>query len=60
VHFLQVLKGKEGLLLEDNSNEFRILLSDVLTHGADLKVLSMTGQKIMKLLKVSSFCPIMK
>jgi len=55
---LKVLEDKERQLanlnkLEGNSGGIKEFVSDVMTHGADLKFLTISGQKFVDLSKVS-------
>ncbi len=54
----KVLEDKERQLanlnkLQGNSDDIKNFVSDVMTHGADLKFLTMSGQKFVDLSKVS-------
>ena len=54
----KVLEDKERQLanlnkLQGNTDDIKSFVSDVMTHGADLKFLTMSGQKFVDLSKVS-------
>jgi dystonin len=56
----KVLEDKERQLanlnkLQGNTDDIKGFVSDVMTHGADLKFLTMSGQKFVDLCKVSQF-----
>ena len=53
----KVLEDKERQLanlnkLQGNTDDIKSFVSDVMTHGADLKFLTMSGQKFVDLSKV--------
>ena len=54
----KVMEDKERQLanlnkLQGNTDDIKSFVSDVMTHGADLKFLTMSGQKFVDLSKVS-------
>jgi hypothetical protein len=56
----KVLEDKERQLanlnkLQGNADEIKAFVSDVMTHGADLKFLTISGQKFIDLSKVSLY-----
>ena len=57
----KVLEDKERQLanlnkLQGNADGIKEFVSDVMTHGADLKFLTISGQKFIDLSKVSAHC----
>ena len=57
----KTLEDKERQLanlnkLQGNGDDLKTFVSDVMTHGADLKFLTISGQKFVDLSKVSVLC----
>ena len=56
----KVLEDKERQLanlnkLQGNADDIKAFVSDVMTHGADLKFLTISGQKFIDLSKVNVY-----